>query len=176
MLLLLWFTFFSAANIRTLIIPTKQESKDFRGFFKYSPLLLQLTPPWLRQIENWELTITKAQAERKDKPPLWWGELTLMNERRVGAVEPPHIGGGRVGVDVSFASFLCAKEKEEKKFLLNLFSAPEKRGKKSLFLYAKEKRKRNRLLVFYKILFEKFCRIRKKFYLCRQIQSYGWGK
>ena len=38
-----------------------------------------------------------------------------MNERRVGAVEPPHIGGGRKGVDVSFASFLCAKEKEGKK-------------------------------------------------------------
>ena len=33
------------------------------------------------------------------------------NERREGAVEPPHIGGGRVGVDVSFGSFLCAKEK-----------------------------------------------------------------
>ena len=35
-----------------------------------------------------------------------------MNERRVGAVEPPHIGGGWERVDVSFASFLCAKEKE----------------------------------------------------------------
>ena len=39
-----------------------------------------------------------------------------MNERRVGAVEPPHIRGGWERVDVSFASFLCAKEKEGKKF------------------------------------------------------------
>jgi len=31
------------------------------------------------------------------------------------SVEPPHIGGGRVEVDVSFASFLCAREKEERK-------------------------------------------------------------
>ena len=29
-----------------------------------------------------------------------------------GAVKPPHIGGGLEEVDVSFASFLCAKEKE----------------------------------------------------------------
>ena len=40
-----------------------------------------------------------------------------MNERRVGAVKPPHIGGGLERVDVSFASFLCAKEKEEGKFV-----------------------------------------------------------
>ena len=40
-----------------------------------------------------------------------------MNERRGGAVEPPHIGGGRERVDVSFASFLCAKEKEGKKIV-----------------------------------------------------------
>ena len=39
---------------------------------------------------------------------------TLMNERRVGAVKPSHIGEGLVRVDVSFASFLCAKEKEGK--------------------------------------------------------------
>jgi hypothetical protein len=31
------------------------------------------------------------------------------------SVEPPHIGGGRKGVDVSFGSFLCAKEKRRKK-------------------------------------------------------------
>ena len=37
-----------------------------------------------------------------------------MNERRVGAVKPSHIGEGLVRVDVSFASFLCAKEKEER--------------------------------------------------------------
>ena len=29
-------------------------------------------------------------------------------------VEPSHIGEGRVRVDVSFASFLCAREKEGK--------------------------------------------------------------
>ena len=29
------------------------------------------------------------------------------------SVKPPHIGGGLERVDVSFASFLCAKEKEE---------------------------------------------------------------
>jgi hypothetical protein len=38
-----------------------------------------------------------------------------MNERREGAVEPLHIGRGLVRVDVSFASFLCAREKEEEK-------------------------------------------------------------
>jgi hypothetical protein len=38
-----------------------------------------------------------------------------MNERRGGAVKPSHIGEGLVRVDVSFASFLCAKEKEGKK-------------------------------------------------------------
>ena len=37
-----------------------------------------------------------------------------MNERRGGAVKPSHIGEGLVRVDVSFASFLCAKEKEER--------------------------------------------------------------
>jgi hypothetical protein len=40
-----------------------------------------------------------------------------MNERRVGAVEPSHIGEGWVRVDVSFASFLCAREKEGRKFV-----------------------------------------------------------
>ena len=35
-----------------------------------------------------------------------------MNERRGGAVEPLHIGRGWERVDVSFASFICAKEKE----------------------------------------------------------------
>jgi len=34
-----------------------------------------------------------------------------VKERRVGAAKSPHIGGGLVGVDVSFVSFLCAKEK-----------------------------------------------------------------
>jgi hypothetical protein len=38
-----------------------------------------------------------------------------MNERRGGAVKPSHIGEGLVRVDVSFASFLCAKEKEGEK-------------------------------------------------------------
>ena len=38
-----------------------------------------------------------------------------MNERREGAVEPSHIGEGLVRVDVSFASFLCAREKEGEK-------------------------------------------------------------
>ena len=41
-----------------------------------------------------------------------------MNERRVGAVKPSHIGEGLEGVDVSFASFLCAKEKEGKSLFL----------------------------------------------------------
>jgi hypothetical protein len=31
------------------------------------------------------------------------------------SVKPSHIGEGLVRVDVSFASFLCAKEKEEEK-------------------------------------------------------------
>ena len=79
-----------------------------------------------------------------------------MYERRGGAVEPSHIGGTDgaaraerclnqlcrvatdvdevklVGVDVSFASFLCAREKEGKKFL-------EEKEEKSLFLCIKEK-------------------------------------
>jgi hypothetical protein len=50
-----------------------------------------------------------------------------MNERRVGAVEPSHIGEGRVRVDVSFASFLCAKEKEGKIF----FCTREKEERRS---------------------------------------------
>ena len=37
-----------------------------------------------------------------------------MKERRVGAAKSPHIGGGLVGVDVSFVSFLCAKEKSDR--------------------------------------------------------------
>ncbi|MBR3647713.1 MAG: hypothetical protein IKN59_04925 [Paludibacteraceae bacterium] len=45
-----------------------------------------------------------------------------MNERLGGAVKPSHIGEGLVRVDVSFASFLCAKEKEgEKEELLFVF-------------------------------------------------------
>ena len=35
------------------------------------------------------------------------------------SVEPSHIGEGRVRVDVSFASFLCAREKEEEKNIYN---------------------------------------------------------
>ncbi len=54
-----------------------------------------------------------------------------MNERRVGAVKSPHIGGDLERVDVSFASFLCAKEKEGKKFL---FFAPKKKRNKKIFL------------------------------------------
>jgi hypothetical protein len=33
---------------------------------------------------------------------------------RPESIEPPHIGGGWEGVDVSFSSFLCAKEKDRK--------------------------------------------------------------
>jgi hypothetical protein len=47
-----------------------------------------------------------------------------MNERRGGAVKPSHIGEGLEGVDVSFASFLCAKEKEDKK---GLFLCPKEK-------------------------------------------------
>jgi len=46
-------------------------------------------------------------------------DFTLMNSENWRypqfSVEPPHIGGGWERVDVSFASFLCAKEKEDKK-------------------------------------------------------------
>jgi len=36
-----------------------------------------------------------------------------LSERATGgAVKPPHIGGGLAGVDVSFSSFLCAREKD----------------------------------------------------------------
>jgi hypothetical protein len=44
-----------------------------------------------------------------------------MNERRGGAVEPSHIGEGWVRVVVSFASFLCAKEKEERKIIKDFY-------------------------------------------------------
>ena len=43
---------------------------------------------------------------------------TLMKATsRRNQLHPPHIGGGLVGVDVSFASFLCAKEKEGEKYI-----------------------------------------------------------
>ena len=60
-----------------------------------------------------------------------------MNERRVGAVKPSHIGEGLVGVDVSFASFLCAREKEGRKFLF------------------KERIIRELIVIFYYINFDK---------------------
>ncbi|MBR5037404.1 MAG: hypothetical protein IKX65_01595 [Prevotella sp.] len=45
-----------------------------------------------------------------------------MKSLKIGGIRnfqlhPPHIGGGLVGVDVSFASFLCAKEKEGKNII-----------------------------------------------------------
>ena len=40
------------------------------------------------------------------------------------SVKSPNIGGDLVGVDVSFRSFLCAKENGHKMFLAS-FSAPE---------------------------------------------------
>jgi hypothetical protein len=46
-----------------------------------------------------------------------------MNERRVGAVKPS-MKSNLVRVDVSFASFLCAKEKEDKK---GLFLCPKEK-------------------------------------------------
>ena len=60
-------------------------------------------------------------------------------------VEPSHIGEGRVGVDVSFVSFLCAKEKsDERRFLftkekIEVFSAPKKRMNKELFFMPKKR-------------------------------------
>jgi hypothetical protein len=60
-----------------------------------------------------------------------------MNERRGGAVKPSHIGEGLEGVDVSFASFLCAKEKEGEMFL---FFAPKKKRKKKGCFFAPKKR------------------------------------
>ena len=56
-----------------------------------------------------------------------------MNERRGGAVKPSHIGEGLVRVDVSFASFLCAKEKEGEMFL---FFAPKKKRVKNVWFFA----------------------------------------
>jgi hypothetical protein len=37
-----------------------------------------------------------------------------VKERRVGAAKSPHIGGDLEEVDVSFVSFLCAKEKSDR--------------------------------------------------------------
>jgi len=48
-----------------------------------------------------------------------------VKERQEGAVKPPHIGGGLVGVDVSFVSFLCAKEKSDRE----IFFASKKEGR-----------------------------------------------
>jgi hypothetical protein len=62
-----------------------------------------------------------------------------MKERRVGAVEPSHIGEGRVGVDVSFVSFLCAKEKSDRE----VFFAPKKRMNKELFFMPKKRMKQS---------------------------------
>jgi hypothetical protein len=58
-----------------------------------------------------------------------------VKERRVGAVEPSHIGEGRVRVDVSFVSFLCAKEKSDRE----VFFAPKKRMNKQSFLLYQRK-------------------------------------
>jgi len=51
------------------------------------------------------------------------GRAYLSERATGGAVEPSHIGEGRVGVDVSFVSFLCAKEKSDRE----VFFAPKKR-------------------------------------------------
>ena len=58
-----------------------------------------------------------------------------MKERRVGAVEPSHIGEGRVRVDVSFVSFLCAKEKSDRE----VFCAPKKRVMNDVFFIPKKR-------------------------------------
>jgi hypothetical protein len=49
------------------------------------------------------------------------------------SVEPPHIGGGWVGVDVSFVTFLCAKEKRLKSLFLYKEKSRIKDGIPTLF-------------------------------------------
>jgi hypothetical protein len=53
-------------------------------------------------------------------------------------VKPPHIGGGLEEVDVSFSSFLCAREKDIKRFWFffkrNLKDVSLKKGTKKSFL------------------------------------------
>jgi hypothetical protein len=59
-----------------------------------------------------------------------------------GAVKPPHIGGGLEEVDVSFVSFLCAKEKSEDEVFL---CAKEKSDERVFFVL---KKKRGEVLLF----------------------------
>ena len=52
------------------------------------------------------------QPKKIQSAPLM-GRAYLNVRATRGAVKPPHIGGGLEEVDVSFVSFLCAKEKSE---------------------------------------------------------------
>ena len=73
------------------------------------------------------------------------GRAYLSERATGGAVEPSHIGEGRARVDVSFVSFLCAKEKsDERRFLytkekFEVFFAPKKRTNKELFFMPKKR-------------------------------------
>ena len=69
-----------------------------------------------------------SRKERQAAPLMGRAYLSVRATR--GAVEPSHIGEGRVRVDVSFASFLCAKEKSEEE----VFFAPKKRVNKGYSL------------------------------------------
>jgi hypothetical protein len=77
------------------------------------------------------------------------GRAYLSERATGGAVEPSHIGEGRVGVDVSFVSFLCAKEKsDERRFLytkekFEVFFAPKKRVTEKFSLHQRKERIKN---------------------------------
>ena len=57
-----------------------------------------------------------------------------MKERRVGAAKSPHIGGDLEEVDVSFVSFLCAKEKSDRE----VFFAPKERVTEKFSLHQRK--------------------------------------
>jgi hypothetical protein len=57
-----------------------------------------------------------------------------VKERRVGAAKSPHIGGDLEEVDVSFVSFLCAKEKSDRE----IFFASKKEGRMKFSLHQRK--------------------------------------
>ena len=82
-------------------------------------------------------------------------DFTLVNSENCRfpqfSVKPSHIGEGLVGMDVSFASFLCAKEKEGDKAAESCQWTMENRELRivKLLLWNKEKHEKNFFLFFF---------------------------
>jgi hypothetical protein len=75
--------------------------------------------------------LLSAPADKKTSRVPRYQNGEKLSGTAIFRVKSPHIGGDLERVDVSFASFLCAKEKEGKKFL---FFAPKKKRNKKIFL------------------------------------------